>query len=137
MSFDAWYATQNPDHLDELSARAGWDACERHLKRSAESSNYTADSIKILEPEEAADRFSWLRAAVWSREYAMPLEWCERALEACRRSDVDPEYIERKYLKRESVERIEAVDAAIMAILIEQRDEDKRVAERQRGRVEG
>jgi hypothetical protein len=133
MSFDAWYATQNPDHLDELSARAGWDACARHLNPS---SNYTADSIKVLEPEEAANRFTWLRAAVWSREYAMPLEWCERALEACRRSDVDPEYIERKYLKRESVERIEFVDAAMMAILVEQRDEAKRVAERQRGRSE-
>ena len=133
MSFDAWYATQNADHLDELSARAGWEACERHLS----AASYTADSIKILEPEEAADRFSWLRAAVWSREYAMPLEWCERALEACRRSDVDPSYIERKYLKRESVDRIEAVDAAMMEILLEQRDEAKRVAERQRGRNEG
>jgi len=92
---------------------------------------------KEIEPEDAADRFSWLRAAVWSREYSMPLEWCERALEACRRADVDPSYIERKYLKREPVERIEAVDAAMMEILLEQRDEAKQVAERQRGRNDG
>jgi hypothetical protein len=133
MSFDAWYAAQHADHIDEMSARAGWDACARHLRPS---SDYTADAIKILSPEEAEDRFSWARAVRWAREYAMPLEWCERAIEACRRADVDPEYIERKYLKREPVERIEAVDAAMMEILLEHRDGAKRVAERQRGRGE-
>ena len=41
MSFDAWYAGQT--HIDELSARMAWDACERHHKRVAAGLEYTAD----------------------------------------------------------------------------------------------
>jgi hypothetical protein len=33
MQFDEWYATQNEDHIDEISAHEGWDAAFAEHKR--------------------------------------------------------------------------------------------------------
>lgn len=82
---------------------------------------YTANSIKILDDADIIDRFDWARAGEWARLYHYPLDWCQRALEACRRANVDPEYIEARYLRREPIERIPAVDEAMRDILSEAR----------------
>jgi len=50
-----------------------------------------------------------------------PEEWLARALEACRRAGVEPEYLERRYLKREGYEPFRPeVDAAMREL----RDEE-------------
>jgi len=46
----------------------------------------------------------------------VPDEWLERAVEACRRAGVEPEYIERRYLKGEAEPLRPEVDEAMRQI---------------------
>lgn len=86
------------------------------------SQDYTATSIHIASDTEILDCWDWARVGHWARLYCVPDEWLERALEACRRAGVDPEYIERRYLKGEAEPLRPEVDAAMRQI----RDEELR-----------
>ena len=85
-------------------------------------SEYTADSIKVLKPEETSERFDRVRSGNWASEYPhVPAECISRALEACRRANVDPEYIRSRYLEGDrAVPLDEAVDEQMRDILKEQ-----------------
>lgn len=65
--------------------------------------DYTAADIHIASDTEILDRWDWAKAGHWARIHGVPVEWLERALEACRRANVDPEYIEKRYLLNEAV----------------------------------
>jgi hypothetical protein len=84
---------------------------------------YNASSIHIASDEEILDRWDWAKVGHWAQQYRVPAEWLERAVEACRRAGVAPEYLEQRYLRQDaSVPLDEAVDAAMREI----RDEDQR-----------
>lgn len=95
------------------------------------SEDYTAASIHIATDEEILDRWDWAKVGHWARLYCVPDEWLERALEACRRAGVEPEYIERRYLKRDGYlePRRPEVDEAMRQI----RDEELRRPKGERG----
>ena len=80
---------------------------------------YTASAIRILEPTEISQRFSWARVAELAERYRKPAAWIERGLEACRRAGVGDEYFVQRYLRREPVPRHEGVDAAMRELLTE------------------
>ena len=82
-------------------------------------SAYTAASIRILEPTEIIQRFTWARVAELAERYRKPADWIARGLEACRRAGVGDEYFVQRYLKREPIARHEGVDAAMRELLIE------------------
>ncbi len=85
--------------------------------------SYNASSIHIATDEEILDRWDWAKVGHWAQQYRVPAEWLERAVEACRRAGVAPEYLEQRYLRQDaSVPLDEAVDAAMREI----RDEDQR-----------
>ena len=85
--------------------------------------SYNASSIHIASDEEILDRWDWAKVGHWAQQYRVPAEWLERAVEACRRAGVAPEYLEQRYLRQDaSVPLDEAVDAAMREI----RDEDQR-----------
>ena len=85
--------------------------------------SYNASSIHIASDEEILDRWDWAKVGHWAQQYRVPAEWLERAVEACRRAGVAPEYLEQRYLRQvASVPLDEAVDAAMREI----RDEDQR-----------
>ena len=87
------------------------------------SDDYTAANIHIASDAEILDRWDWARVGHWVRLYNVPEEWLARALEACRRAGVEPEYLERRYLKREGYEPFRPeVDAAMREL----RDEEFR-----------
>lgn len=79
--------------------------------------SYTAANIHIAKDEEILDRWDWARVGHWAQQYRVPAEWLERAVEACRRAGVGPEYVEQRYLRQDaSVPLDEAVDAAMRDI---------------------
>ena len=73
--------------------------------------DYTAASIRILEPAEVTTRFTWSRVAALADEYRRPDAWIARGLEACRRAGVDESYFIARYLRREAIAKDEGVDA--------------------------
>ncbi len=85
--------------------------------------SYTAANIYIAKDEEIIDRWDWAKVGHWAQQYRVPAEWLERAVEACRRAGVAPEYVEQRYLRQDpDVPLDEAVDAAMREI----RDENQR-----------
>jgi len=77
------------------------------------SQDYAAASIHIASDAEILDRWDWAKVGHWARLYCVPDEWLERAVEACRRAGVEPEYIERRYLKGEAEPLRPEVDEAM------------------------
>ena len=82
-------------------------------------SDYNASSIRILEPTEIIQRFTWARVAELAERYRKPAAWIERGLEACRRAGVGDDYFVQRYLQRLPVPRHEGVDAAMRELLTE------------------
>ncbi|EPR6391085.1 hypothetical protein ACU7RR_004291 [Providencia stuartii] len=62
--------------------------------------SYDEKSIRILKPEEAIDRFDWLKAEELAREYTCPLDWVKRGFEASRRLGISPEHFIDKYVRK-------------------------------------
>ena len=63
---------------------------------------YNAASIKILQPEEASDRFEWLKIQELANRYSCTTEWIERGFEACWRAGVDKSYFIERYLNKDN-----------------------------------
>ena len=61
---------------------------------------YTADSIKILKPEEATERFEWLKIQELAKQYCCTPQWIERGFEACWRAGESKDYFIERYLKK-------------------------------------
>ena len=83
--------------------------------------DYTAASIRILEPAEVTTRFTWARVAALADEYRRPAAWIARGLEACRRAGVDESYFIARYLRRESLPLDRRVDDAMRELAAEAR----------------
>ncbi len=81
--------------------------------------DYTADSIRILDAGEAAQRFAWLDAEALATRYRRPVHWIARGLEACRRAGADRSYFVERYLDRKPVARNAMVDEAFRELLRE------------------
>ena len=81
--------------------------------------DYNADSIRILEPAEITERFTWARIGELAARYNRSAAWIERGLEACRRAGIDDAYFVQRYLKREPIPRHDGADAAMRDMLIE------------------
>jgi hypothetical protein len=64
-----------------------------------DSREYNADSIKILDPKQAEQRFEWLQAENLAAQYSKPLEFVQRGIEACRRSSTDLSFFIQRYLE--------------------------------------
>ena len=80
---------------------------------------YTAESIRILDAGEAAQRFHWLDAESLATQYRRPAGWIARGLEACRRAGVDRSYFVDRYLERKPVARNAMVEEAFRELLRE------------------
>ena len=60
--------------------------------------DYTAASIRVLDPVEQQERFSWVRAQALAAEFPWtPRPFWERLLVACELSGQDPEVAIRRY----------------------------------------
>ena len=84
-------------------------------------SDYTAASIRILEPTEITTRFTWSRVAALADEYRRPAAWIARGLEACRRAGVSEDYFIGRYLRREAIAKDEGVDQQMRELATEAR----------------
>jgi len=62
---------------------------------------YNATSIKILQPEEASEKFEWLKIQELANRYSCTTEWIERGFEACWRAGVDKSYFIERYLEKD------------------------------------
>jgi hypothetical protein len=84
-------------------------------------SDYTAESIRILEPAEVEERFGWAQAAALAERYRRPEPWIRRGLEACRRAGVEADYFVERYLrKRRDIPRNPAVEECMRELLAEE-----------------
>jgi hypothetical protein len=63
----------------------------------------------------------WHRAQRLAERYCTPSEWIERAITACRRAGVDPDYVERRYLRNDGTELNLDVDREMPQVLRETR----------------
>jgi hypothetical protein len=94
--------------------------------------DYDASAIRVLTDEEIAKTFDWAKIGALASQYGFPTEHIERALEACRRADVDFEdyYVER-YLKGNlDVPLNKDVSDAMNEILIEHRDRSEKMSKK-------
>ena len=73
----------------------------------------------VLDADQRADRFDWVRAAELAARYKRPAEWVSRGLEACRRSRAPADYFIQRYLERRPIPRNDVVDAAYRDLLAE------------------
>ena len=80
---------------------------------------YTASAIRILEPTEITERFTWAKIGELAARYNRSAAWIERGLEACRRAGIDDDYFVSRYLQREPIARHDGADAAMRDLLIE------------------
>lgn len=63
---------------------------------------YTADSIRILSPDEAADRFYFAKATQLAAQYSsIAPEFIARLIEACVLADFPIELAVRRYLDKD------------------------------------
>lgn len=93
---------------------------QQAVKQQVES-QYNADSIKILNSDEAKRKFEWLQVGKLAAKFSMPEEFIERGLECCRRIGVNPEFFVNRYLKREGTPFNSEFEAVYKEILNEYR----------------
>ncbi len=74
---------------------------------------YNASDIRILEPAEVNERFTWARVAALADQYRKPAAWIGRGLEACRRAGIDDAYFVERYLQRLDIPRHDGADEAM------------------------
>lgn len=87
---------------------------------------YNASSIRILKPEEAEQRFEWLRAENLATQYSKPLEFVERGIEACRRASVDLDFFIKRYLEGDkSGEKNILLEEAFLELMTEAREKSQ------------
>lgn len=85
--------------------------------------SYTAADIRVLEPQEVVERFTWARIGELCDRYNRPAEWIERGFEACSRAGVDPEaYFVPRYLQKLDLPRNLEVEVAFVELQRERRD---------------
>ena len=77
------------------------------------AATYTAADIRILEPTEVSERFTWARVAELADRYRKPAAWISRGLEACRRAGISDAYFVSRYLERSDVPRHDGADQAM------------------------
>lgn len=81
---------------------------------------YNADSIRVLRPDEAEEKFEWMLIQNLAAEYKCSPKWIERGFESCWRSGVDKEYFIQRYLEKDpSVAPIAVVGEAFRELLLE------------------
>lgn len=83
---------------------------------------YNADSIKILDHDEAIERWFWAKAGTLATQYARSEEWVSRGLQACERAGVPHNFFIDKYLKKLPLPKHDGVTEAMREILLEERD---------------
>ena len=83
---------------------------------------YNADSIKILDHDEAIERWFWAKAGELATQYSRPEEWVSRGLQACERAGVHHNFFIDKYLKKLPLPKHDGVTEAMREILLEERD---------------
>lgn len=83
--------------------------------------NYDEKSIRILKPEEAIDRFDWLKAEELAKEYTCPLEWVKRGFEASRRLGISPEHFINKYVRKLDIPKDIEFESVFIELLNEER----------------
>jgi hypothetical protein len=84
------------------------------------AAEYNADSIRILQPDEATQRFEWLRIQELAHEYNRSPKWIARGFEACWRAGVEKDYFIERYLnKNKDIPFNEVVNEAFMELLQE------------------
>jgi hypothetical protein len=86
------------------------DTEEEAVSSWNESPNkYDASSIKILKPEEASEKFEWLKLQQLADHYHCTTEWIERGFKACYRAGVDKQYFISRYLEKDVTVPINAL----------------------------
>lgn len=65
------------------------------------NAEYNSSSIRILHPDEAIEKFEWLKIQELANKYHCTVEWVERGLEACWRAGVDKKYFVDRYLEKD------------------------------------
>lgn len=83
---------------------------------------YNADSIKILDHDEAIERWFWAKAGELATQYSRHEEWVSRGLQACERAGVPHNFFIDKYLKKLPHPKHDGVTEAMREILLEERD---------------
>lgn len=84
--------------------------------------NYNASSIRILNQDEAIERFEFAYILSLMEQYPMRSRSnIENGIEACRRVGIDPKYYEDRYLKELNIPRIIEVELVFKEILGEQK----------------
>lgn len=93
---------------------------QQEVKQQTEN-QYNADSIKILNSDEAEQKFEWLQAGRLASEFNMPEDFISRGLECCRRIGFNPEFFVNRYLKKDGTPFSPEFDAVYKEILNELR----------------
>jgi len=97
-----------------------------------DSREYNADSIKILDPKQAEQRFEWLQAENLAAQYSKPLEFVERGIEACRRSSTDISFFIQRYLEGDkSGEKNILLEEAFLELMKEARENGQVTSQKQ------
>lgn len=85
-------------------------------------SNYNASSIRVLRPEEAAERCDWVKASDLAMRYKwVPESIVARLLEASRLSGEDWPTVERRYLRADKSVDVSQDFRTVYAELADQR----------------
>jgi hypothetical protein len=84
--------------------------------------NYNADSIKILTPDQASEKFGWVNEAELAKKYSRDPAWIANGLEACRRCGVEQDYFINRYLEADkTIPQKEWVSEVFIDLLKEQK----------------
>lgn len=82
---------------------------------------YSASAIKILNSDEAEQKFEWLQVGKLADKFNTPEEFIERCLECCRRIGFNPEFFVNRYLKRDGTPFSSEFEAVYKEILNDRR----------------
>ncbi|UOL47449.1 hypothetical protein vBVpPvVp04M_00061 [Vibrio phage vB_Vp_PvVp04_M] len=82
---------------------------------------YSADSIKILNSDEAEQKFEWLQVGKLADKFNASEEFIERGLECCRRISFSPEFFVNRYLLKDGTPFSAEFEAVYKEILNDRR----------------
>jgi hypothetical protein len=89
--FECGWRPKHPDARERL--KAFW--------QSHQPDGYDASTIKILSPDEVAEKFEWAKAGELAHKYKRDVNWIESGLEACRRAGISQDYFIGRYLEKD------------------------------------
>ena len=84
----------------------------------SEDSSYDASCIRVLQPDEAVERFEWIHIEQLAREYSRPATWIERGFRACEWAGVPNSHFVNCYLRKDGTGKHDGVDAAFRELYL-------------------